>query len=88
MKLNEKNVHIRTREMQNIYELLGHYGLDKLQIAIFKQLYMYFSPLIPSIYYKVATFSDGKYTLTIRKDKDGMYDVKYMVNPNHLQLEF
>ena len=78
MKLNVKNVHIRTREMHNIYELLGHYDLDSMQIAIFKQLYIYISPLIPSIYYKVATFSDGKYTLTIRKDRDGMYDVKYI----------
>lgn len=80
MKLGQKSVHFRTNQLHRLYILLDSYNLTDLEKAVFKSLFCCFSPLVNSCYYKVATFGDGKYSLTIRRDSND-YDIKYSVNP-------
>lgn len=77
---DSKHIHFRIDNMCNLFSIIDKYGLDEMQKAVFKNLFMFFEPVINSVFYRVMNMSDGKYTLIIRKDVEH-YDVKFTINP-------
>lgn len=86
-KLGQKSVHIRTKELETLSSIIHNYDVDEFQILIFMSLLSFFAPFVNSCYFKVATFGDGKYKLTIRKEKNDFYDIKFSINPYGNQCE-
>lgn len=91
MKHNQKYVKVRLAYcdeqvyLSNLDTAINNSSLDRLEKRIFSLMFNTFGLLqkIQNDYFRVCEYTDGKYTLNVRKDLNDIVTVLFSVRPDY-----